>query len=164
MPTPQEFYFFFVPHSTENRYNIHNLDSSLVFFMPDKQIELIIQRACAESFSDSEKYIIDDFLQETGGKNPANWTVIDADLFISRLDGADVSNEFLSGAITRLAQLAPAHIVSRVLGSDRDGDGIPLYEELKLGTRATEYDSPQEVAVKLHKLYVYPPSLGDIEL
>jgi hypothetical protein len=132
--------------------------------MSDKQIELIIQRASASTFSDFEKHIIDDFLQETSGKNPANWTAIDADRFISCLDSADVSNEFLSGAITRLAQLAPAHIVSRVLGSDRDSDGVPLYEELKLGTRATEYDSPQEVAKKLHKLYVYSPSLGDIEL
>ncbi|MBW4505169.1 MAG: hypothetical protein KME64_01420 [Scytonematopsis contorta HA4267-MV1] len=130
--------------------------------MVAKQIESIIKRACAETFSDSEKYIIDDFLQSTGGGNPANWTAIDADRFIARLDGADVSNEFLSGAITRLAQLAPAHIVSRVLGSDRDGDGVPLYEELKLGTRATEYDTPTVVAVARQKLYISRGS--DMEL
>ncbi|MBW4512197.1 MAG: hypothetical protein KME64_37745 [Scytonematopsis contorta HA4267-MV1] len=130
--------------------------------MVAKQIESIIKRASTETFSDSEKYIIDDFLQSTGGGNPANWTVIDADRFIARFDGADVSNEFLSGAITRLAQIAPAHIVSRVLGSDRDGDGIPLYEELKLGTRATKYDTPQDIAVARQKQYISPG--GDMEM
>ena len=130
----------------------------------DNQIERIIQRALLESFSDYEKLLFDGFLIENTKANPANWTTVDADNFVSRLDGADVSNEFLANAITRLAQLAPSHIISRILQSDNDGDGVPLYEELKLGTKATEYNTSTEIAAARSRQYQIIPNSNNMEL
>lgn len=103
--------------------------------------ELIIQQACKENFTDSEKAIYDDFILEAGVKNPAKMTEATADALIRYLNGCDASNEFVANIVNRLAQVAPAHIMTKVLKSDNDGDGVPLYEELKLGTKATEFDT-----------------------
>lgn len=108
--------------------------------------ELIIQQACKENFTDSEKAIYDDFILEAGVKNPAKMTEAIADALIRYLNGCEASNEFVANIVNRLAQVVPAHIMSKILLSDNDGDGVPLYEELKLGTKATEFDTSFEIA------------------
>ncbi|MHC5762731.1 hypothetical protein [Nostoc sp.] len=111
-----------------------------------QQAELIIQQACKENFTDSEKAIYDDFILEAGVKDPAKMTEANADMLIRYLDGCDASNEFVANVVNRLAQVAPAHIMTKILLSDNDGDGVPLYQELRLGTQVTEFDTPCEIA------------------
>ncbi len=67
--------------------------------------------------------------------------------------------------VNRLAQVAPAHVMTKILLSDNDGDGVPLYQELQLGTKATEYDTPSEIAAARQRQYQFFPSRdSDIEL
>jgi len=111
-----------------------------------QQAELIIQQACKENFTDSEKDMYDDFVLEAGVKDPANMTEATADMLIIYLDSCDASNEFVANVVNRLAQVAPAHIMARILLSDNDGDGVPLYQELQLGTKATVFNTLSEIA------------------
>ncbi|WP_026735942.1 hypothetical protein [Fischerella sp. PCC 9605] len=130
-----------------------------------QQAELIIQQACKENFTDNEKAIYDDFIVEAGVKNPAKMTEACADAFIKYLDSCEASNEFVANVVNRLAQVAPAHIMTKILLSDNDGDGVPLYQELQLGTKATEYDTPSEIAAARQRQYQFFPSRdSDIEL
>lgn len=130
-----------------------------------QQAELIIQQACKENFTDSEKAIYDDFILEAGVKNPAKMTEATADALIRYLNGCEASNEFVANVVNRLAQVAPAHIMTKVLLSDNDGDGVPLYEELKLGTKVTEFDTSYEIAAARQRQYQFYPNRDcDIEL
>ncbi|KYC34664.1 hypothetical protein WA1_50575 [Scytonema hofmannii PCC 7110] len=130
-----------------------------------QQIELIIQKARQENFTDEEKAIFDDFIVEAGVKNPAKMTEASADAFIRYLNSCDASNEFVANVVNRLAQVAPAHIMTKILLSDNDGDGVPLYQELRLGTKATEYDTPSEIAAARQRQYPFFPSRdSDMEL
>ena len=130
-----------------------------------QQAELIIQQACKENFTDSEKAIYDDFILEAGVKNPAKMTEATADALIRYLDGCDASNEFVANIVNRLAQVAPAYIMTKILLSDSDGDGVLLYEELKLGTKATVFNTPSEIAAAQQKQYqLFPIQNSDMEL
>ncbi|MCL6753284.1 hypothetical protein KBT16_20865 [Nostoc sp. CCCryo 231-06] len=130
-----------------------------------QQAELIIQQACKENFTDSEKAIYDDFILEAGVKNPAKMTEATADALIRYLNGCEASNEFVANVVNRLAQVAPAHIMTKILKSDNDGDGVPLYEELKLGTKATEFDTSFEIAAARQRQYQFFPTRNcDMEL
>lgn len=122
-----------------------------------QQAELIIQQACKENFTDSEKVIYDDFILEAGVKNPAKMTEATADALIRYLNGCEASNEFVANVVNRLAQVAPAHIMTRILLSDNDGDGVPLYQELQLGTKATIFNAPSEIAAAQQKQYQFFP-------
>ncbi|MEI2578046.1 hypothetical protein [Scytonema sp. PRP1] len=123
-----------------------------------QQIELIIQKARQENFTDEEKVIFDGFIVEAGVKNPAKMTEASADAFIRYLNSCEASNEFVANVVNRLAQVAPAHIMTKILLSDNDGDGVPLYQELQLGTKATEYDTPLEIAAAQQRQYQFFPS------
>ena len=130
-----------------------------------QQAELIIQQACKENFTDSEKAIYDDFILEAGVKDPAKMTEATADALIRYLNSCEASNEFVANVVNRLAQVAPAHIMTKILKSDNDGDGVPLYEELKLGTKATEFDTSFEIAAAKQRQYQFSPIRDcDIEL
>lgn len=134
-------------------------------FIQKQQVELIIQQACKENFTDSEKAIYDDFILEAGVKDPAKMTEATADMLIRYLDGCDASNEFVANVVNRLAQVAPAHIMTRILLSDNDGDGVPLYQEIQLGTKATVFNTPSEIAAAQQKQYqFFPIRNSDIEL
>ncbi|ODH02507.1 hypothetical protein A4S05_24125 [Nostoc sp. KVJ20] len=64
-----------------------------------------------------------------------------------------------------MAQVAPAHIMTKILFSDNDGDGVPLYEELKLGTKATEFDTSFEITAARQRQYQFSPTRNcDMEL
>jgi thiaminase len=125
------------------------------FIQKQQQIELIIQKARQENFTDEEKVIFDDFIVEAGVKNPAKMTEASTDAFIRYLDSCEASNEFVANVVNRLAQVAPAHIMTKILLSDNDGDGVPLYQELQLGTKATEYDTPSEIAAARQRQYQF---------
>nr|MDZ8016321.1 hypothetical protein [Nostoc sp. ZfuVER08] len=130
-----------------------------------QQAELIIQQACKENFTDSEKAIYDDFILEAGVKNPAKMTEATADALIRYLNGCEASNEFVANVVNRLSQVAPAHIMTKILLSDNDGDGVPLYEELKLGTKVTEFDTSFEIAAARQRQYQFSPTRNcDMEL
>lgn len=130
-----------------------------------QQAELIIQQACKENFTDSEKAIYDDFILEAGVKNPAKMTEATADALIRYLNGCEASNEFVANVVNRLAQVASAHIMTKILLSDNDGDGVPLYEELKLGTKVTEFDTSSEIAAARQRQYQFSPTRNcDMEL
>lgn len=130
-----------------------------------QQVKLIIEQAREESFTNSEKAIYDDFILEAGIKNPAKMSEADADSLVRYLGGSEASNEFVANVVNRLAQVAPAHIVNRVLLSDNDGDGVPLYEELRMGTRATEYDNSSQIASARQRQYQFVPTQSsDMEL
>jgi len=130
-----------------------------------QQAELIIQQACKENFTDSEKAIYDDFILEAGVKNPAKMTEATADALIRYLNGCEASNEFVANVVNRLVQVAPAHIMTKILLSDNDGDGVPLYEELKLGTKVTEFDTSSEIAAARQRQYQFSPTRNcDMEL
>ncbi|MHC5862119.1 hypothetical protein [Nostoc sp.] len=130
-----------------------------------QQAELIIQQACKENFTDSEKAIYDDFILEAGVKNPSKMTEATDDALIRYLDGCEASNEFIANVVNRLAQVAPAHIMTKILLSDNDGDGVPLYEELKLGTKATEFDTSFEITAARQRQYQFSPTRNcDMEL
>ncbi|MHC5746582.1 MAG: hypothetical protein ACYTXT_32770 [Nostoc sp.] len=130
-----------------------------------QQAELIIQQACKENFTDSEKAIYDDFILEAGVKNPSKMTEATADALIRYLNGCEASNEFIANVVNRLAQVAPAHIMTKILLSDNDGDGVPLYEELKLGTKATEFDTSFEITAARQRQYQFSPTRNcDMEL
>ncbi|OCQ93374.1 hypothetical protein BCD64_00265 [Nostoc sp. MBR 210] len=130
-----------------------------------QQAELIIQQACKENFTDSEKAIYDDFILEAGVKNPAKMTEATADALIRFLNGCEASNEFVANVVNRLAQVAPAHIMTRILLSDNDGDGVPLYEELKLGTKVTEFNTSFEITSARQRQYQFSPTRNcDMEL
>ncbi|RCJ41868.1 hypothetical protein A6770_36015 [Nostoc minutum NIES-26] len=130
-----------------------------------QQAELIIQQACKENFTDSEKAIYDDFILEAGVKNPAKMTEATADALIRFLNGCEASNEFVANVLNRLAQVVPAHIMTKILLSDNDGDGVPLYEELKLGTKVTEFDTSFEIAAARQRQYQFSPTRNcDMEL
>lgn len=130
-----------------------------------QQVKLIIEQARGESFTDTEKAIYDDFIFESGIKNPAKMSEADADSLVRYLGGSEASNEFVANVVNRLAQVAPAHIVNRILLSDNDGDGVPLYEELRMGTKATEYDSPSQIASARQRQYQFVPTQSnDMEL
>jgi hypothetical protein len=92
-----------------------------------QQTELIIQQACKENSTDSEKAIYDDFILEAGVKDPGKMTETTADALIRYLDGCNASNEFVVNIVNRLAQVAPAHIMTKILKSDHDGDAIPYF-------------------------------------
>ncbi|GAB1540913.1 hypothetical protein NUACC21_35820 [Scytonema sp. NUACC21] len=124
----------------------------------EKQVKSIIERARSESFNDNELVIYDDFLSETGVKNPAEMTSVDVDAFLKYLYSSNASNEFVANVVNRLAQVAPAEIVNLVLLSDRGGDGVLLYQELRLGTRATEFDTPAEIAAARQQQYQFSPT------
>lgn len=117
----------------------------------ERLFELIIQQARSENFTDNEKAIYDDFIFEAGVKNPAKMNQLDADVFIRYLGSCDASNEFVANVVNRLAQVAPAHIVTKILLSDNDQDGVPLYQELQIGTKATDFDTPAEIAAARQK-------------
>lgn len=88
-----------------------------------------------------------------------------ADMLIRYLDGCDASNEFVANVVNRLAQVAPVHIMTRILLSDNDGDGVPLYQELQLGTKATVFNTPSEIAAAQQKQYqFFPIRNSDMEL
>jgi hypothetical protein len=130
-----------------------------------QQAELIIQQACKENFTDSEKAIYDDFILEAGVKNPSKMTEATADALIRYLNGCEASNEFIANIVNRLAQVAPAHIMTKILLSDNDGDGVPLYEELKLGTKATEFDTSFEITAARQRQYQFSSTRNcDMEL
>jgi hypothetical protein len=130
-----------------------------------QQAELIIQQACKENFTHSEKAIYDDFILEAGVKNPAKMTEATADALIRFLNGCEASNEFVANVVNRLAQVAPSHIMTKILLSDNDGDGVPLYEELKLGTKVTEFDTSSEIAAARQRQYQFSPTRNcDMEL
>ncbi|KAB8333887.1 hypothetical protein SD80_011305 [Scytonema tolypothrichoides VB-61278] len=65
-----------------------------------------------------------------------------------------------------MTQVAPAHVMTKLLNSDNDGDGVPLYQELQLGTKATEFDTPSEIAVAGQRQYqqFFPTQDSDVEL
>jgi hypothetical protein len=130
-----------------------------------QQAELIIQQACKENFTDSEKAIYDDFILEAGVKNPSKMTEATADALIRYLNGCEASNEFIANIVNRLAQVAPVQIMTKILLSDNDGDGVPLYEELKLGTKATEFDTSFEITAARQRQYQFSPTRNcDMEL
>ncbi|NEU75312.1 hypothetical protein PI95_022835 [Hassallia byssoidea VB512170] len=52
-----------------------------------------------------------------------------------------------------MAQIAPQSAMARILESDSDGDGLTLAEELKLGTKATEFDTPAEIAASRQRQF-----------
>ena len=122
-------------------------------FEQTSQVNLIIERAKQEKFNDNEIALYDDFLIEGGIKNPAKMTEQDATNFVNFLDSCDASNEFVAMALTRLAQIAPQSAMARILESDSDGDGLTLAEELKLGTKATEFDTPAEIAASRQRQF-----------
>jgi hypothetical protein len=129
-----------------------------------QQVELIIEQARKEIFTDLEKSLYEDFVMEAGIKNPANMTEADADSLVRYLGSSEASNEFVANVINRLVQVAPAYVVNKILLSDNDGDGVPLYQELKMGTKATEYDSPSEVAAARQRQYHFTPLSSDLDL
>lgn len=130
-----------------------------------QQVELIIQQARKENFTDTEKAIYDDFILEAGVRDPGKMTEATADALIRYLNGCDASNEFVANIVNRLAQVAPAHIMTKILLSDNDGDGVSLYEELKLGTKVTEFDTSYEIAAARQRQYQFFPTRdSDMEL
>jgi hypothetical protein len=100
----------------------------------------------------------DDFISNAGVKNPAKMNSADVDAFLRYLYSSNASNEFVANVVNRLAQVAPAEIVNLVLLSDRDGDGVLLYQELRLGIRATEFDTPAEIATARQQQYQFSPT------
>ncbi|MDM9383539.1 hypothetical protein QUB80_22895 [Chlorogloeopsis sp. ULAP01] len=129
------------------------------------QVELLIEWAKEEKFNDNEITVYDDFFAEGGIENPGKMTEQDAINFIKFLDRCDASNEFIASALTRLAQLAPASVVSQILESDVDGDGLTLAQELKLGTKATEYNTSAQIAAARQQQYqAFPSRDSDFEL
>lgn len=134
-------------------------------FQQNSQVNLIIEQAKQEKFNDNEIALYNDFFAEGGIKNPAKMTEQDATNFVKFLDSCDASNEFVVMALTRLAQIAPADVIARVLESDADGDGLTLAEELKLGTKATQYDTPAQIAVARQRQFqAFPSRNSEFEL
>jgi len=132
---------------------------------PNSQVNLIIERAKQENFNENEIALYYDFFAEGGIKNPAKMTEQDVTNFVNFLDSCDASNEFVAMALTRLAQIAPASVIAQVLESDADGDGLTLAEELKLGTKATEYNTSAEIAAARQQQYqAFPSKNSDFEL
>jgi hypothetical protein len=132
---------------------------------PNSQVNLIIERAKQENFNENEIALYNDFFSEGGIKNPAKMTEQDVTNFVNFLDSCDASNEFVAMALTRLAQIAPASVIAQVLESDADGDGLTLAEELKLGTKATEYNTSAEIAAARQQQYqAFPSKNSDFEL
>ena len=43
--------------------------------------------------------------------------------------------------------------MARILESDCDGDGLTLAEELKLGTKDTQFDAPAEIAASRQRQF-----------
>jgi hypothetical protein len=132
---------------------------------PNSQVNLIIERAKQENFNENEIALYNDFFAEGGIKNPAKMTEQDVTNFVNFLDSCDASNEFVAMALTKLAQIAPASMIAQVLESDADGDGLTLAEELKLGTKATEYNTSAEIAAARQQQYqAFPSKNSDFEL
>ncbi|MEI2578053.1 hypothetical protein [Scytonema sp. PRP1] len=132
---------------------------------PNSQVNLIIERAKQENFNENEIALYNDFFAEGGIKNPAKMTEQDATNFVNFLDSCDASNEFVAMALNRLAQIAPASVIAQVLESDADGDGLTLAEELKLGTKATQYDTPAQIAVAQQRQFqAFPSRNSEFEL
>lgn len=132
---------------------------------PNSQVNLIIERAKQEKFNENEIALYNDFFVEGGIKNPAKMTEQDATNFVNFLDSCDASNEFVAMALNRLAQIAPTGVIAQVLESDADGDGLTLAEELKLGTKATHYDTPAQIAVvRQRQFQAFPSKDSEFEL
>jgi hypothetical protein len=132
---------------------------------PNSQVNLIIERAKQEKFNENEIALYNDFFAEGGIKNPAKMTEQDVTNFVNFLDSCDASNEFVAMALTRLAQIAPASVIAQVLESDADGDGLTLAEELKLGTKATQYDTPAQIPVAPQRQFqTFPSRNSEFEL
>lgn len=106
---------------------------------------LIIERAKQENFTEEEVKVYNDFITEAG-VNVEKISEADADAVVRFFHQSESSNEFIANVVNRLAQVLPTHITSRILLSDNDNDGVPLYQELQLGTRVTETETFAEVA------------------
>ncbi|MFQ4143296.1 hypothetical protein [Chlorogloeopsis sp. ULAP02] len=129
------------------------------------QVELLIERAKEEKFNDNEITVYDDFFAEGDINNPAKMTEQDTINFIKFLNRCDASNEFVASALTRLTQVAPASVVSQILESDVDGDGLTLAQELKLGTKANEYNTSARIGAARQQQYqAFPSKDSDFEL
>ena len=105
--------------------------------LDSKQVNSIIARAKQENLTEEEVKVYDSFIAEAGAKLN-EITLNDADMIVRHFHSSGATNEFIANSVNRLAQLLPANITARILSSDNDSDGVPLYRELELGTSPTK--------------------------
>lgn len=105
--------------------------------LDNKQVNSIIERAKQEKLTEEEIKVYDSFIAEAG-VNLNKITLDDADAIVRHFHSSGASNEFIGNSVNRLAQILPASITAKILLSDNDSDGVPLYRELELGTSATK--------------------------
>ena len=112
--------------------------------IPEQDTDLIIERARQEKLTEEEVKVYDEFIAEAG-VNLNKIALNDADAIVRLFHESGATNEFIANTINRLAQILPTDITARILLSDNDGDGVPLYRELELGTKATFQESSREI-------------------
>lgn len=110
----------------------------------EQDTNLIIERARQEKLTEEEVKVYDGFIAEAG-VNLNKITLNDADAMVRFFHESGATNEFIANTINRLAQILPTDLTARILLSDNDGDGVPLYRELELGTKATFQESSREI-------------------
>ncbi len=94
---------------------------------------VFIERARQERLTPEEVKVYDQFLSEAG-VNFNKISEADPELIAKFFHESGASNEFIANTINRLAQVLPTNVISRILLSDNDYDGVPLYRELELGS------------------------------
>lgn len=105
-----------------------------------------IERAKQEKLTEEEVKVYDDFLSESGVKLD-RVSEADAETIVSFFQESGATNEFIANTLNHLAQVLPINVMAKILMSDNDGDGVPLYRELELGTKVTERETFVEVVL-----------------
>lgn len=108
--------------------------------LDSKQVNSIIAHAKQENLTEKEVKVYDSFIEEAGVKLN-EITLNDADTIVRHFHSSGATNEFIANSVNRLAQVLPANITARILLSDNDSDGVPLYRELELGTSPTKNEN-----------------------
>ncbi|MBW4635078.1 MAG: hypothetical protein KME30_25210 [Iphinoe sp. HA4291-MV1] len=117
-------------------------------YTQQQRIDLVIAQAKRDSFTEREIEFYNEFLAWAGIKDVSTMTEQDADNLLKSLSASDCSGEFITNVVNYIAIHAPRHVLGHVLYSDRDGDGIPLIDELKLGRHPFVYEQPQLLQTK----------------
>lgn len=108
--------------------------------MEQNDLYPFIERTKQEKLTEEEVKVYDDFLSEAGVKLERG-SEVNAETIVSFFHESGATNEFIANTIHRLAQILPIDVTAKILLSDNDGDGVPLYRELELGTKVVEAET-----------------------
>ncbi|WP_414756549.1 hypothetical protein [Anabaena sp. CCY 9910] len=112
------------------------------------QVQELARFAQEQDFNQQYQQYFRDVWEEAGVKDISKMTVSDAEQTLKVLAASEASPQFVKSLLAQAAiDGAPSQVLEYFLGSDIDGDGRTLAQEIfQDGTNPLEPDSPQPIS------------------